>query len=115
MPKLTNLMCALILAGSFVALPVTSQALVRTLTSANTTSDYWLNLRQGPSTSYNVVRVLRPGSTVMVKSCQSDWRWCAVSYNGVDGYVNARYIHKDGVHLSTGQHYNLVPVSYITN
>lgn len=111
MPKLTHLLCALFAAGAFILTPVSSQALVKIMTEANTTDHYWLNMRMGPSTNYNVVRVLQPGSTVMVRSCQSDWSWCLVSHHGIQGYVSARYINRDGIDVNTGSHGDLIPVN----
>lgn len=51
-----------------------------------------LNLRTGPSTRHQVVRVLRGGSPVRVNACTQGPGWCDVSYRGSRGWVSARYL-----------------------
>ncbi|WP_371871475.1 SH3 domain-containing protein [Pseudovibrio japonicus] len=65
----------------------------------------------GPSTDYDVIRVLEPDSIIMVRSCQSDWRWCLVSYHGIQGYVSARYIHRNGIDVNTGTYADMIPIN----
>lgn len=51
-----------------------------------------LNLRTGPSTRNQVIRVLRGGSPVRVNACTQGPGWCDVTYRGSRGWVSARYL-----------------------
>jgi uncharacterized protein YraI len=51
-----------------------------------------LNLRTGPSTRHQVVRVLRGGSPVRINACTQGPGWCDVTYRGSRGWVSARYL-----------------------
>lgn len=51
-----------------------------------------LNMRAGPSTRYQVIRVLRAGSPVELLRCASRNSWCEVSYRGLVGWVSGRYL-----------------------
>lgn len=50
-----------------------------------------LNIRQGPSVSYDVVEVLPYGETATVLGRNADASWWQVRYNGVIGWVSAYY------------------------
>ncbi|HEV7345873.1 MAG TPA: SH3 domain-containing protein [Devosia sp.] len=49
-----------------------------------------LNVRSGPSTSYQVVDVLRAGENVDIRECRGNW--CYVEHSGPDGWASARYL-----------------------
>jgi uncharacterized protein YraI len=64
---------------------VTINAQTYKYTSAN------LNLRSGPSTSYNVLTIIPVGTSVeMTENCDCDW--IKVYYNGNIGYVSSKYL-----------------------
>ena len=49
-----------------------------------------LNMRSGPGTGYQVLRVIPAGAPVAVLGC--DGRWCQVNYAGRIGYANGSYL-----------------------
>jgi uncharacterized protein YraI len=49
-----------------------------------------VNVRTGPSTSYNAIDTLRPGEQVAI--VDRDGSWCAVQKSGPDGWVACRYL-----------------------
>ena len=49
-----------------------------------------VNVRTGPSTSYNRVDTLQRGENVEVTECKSGW--CYVQHNGPDGWVSGNYL-----------------------
>lgn len=54
-----------------------------------------VNVRTGPSVSYNKVDTLHRGENVTVRECQSGW--CYVDHSGPDGWVSANYLGQRGV------------------
>lgn len=60
-------------------------------TAAATEAAVALNVRSGPSTGYGVVDVLYAGETVNIQECVSSG-WCAITHNGPDGWVSAKYL-----------------------
>jgi uncharacterized protein YraI len=55
-----------------------------------------LNLRVGPSTSYGVIDVIPAGYPVLVLGCLDDISWCDVDFEGLRGWVSARYLVQPG-------------------
>ena len=49
-----------------------------------------LNMRSGPGTGYQILRVIPAGAPVAVLGC--DGRWCQVNYAGRIGYANGSYL-----------------------
>jgi Bacterial SH3 domain/Peptidase M15 len=60
-----------------------------------------LNVRSGPSTDFDVVGELQPGSrsVSITGACKSDW--CPVQHQSTSGWVNRMYLANEGS-LSTG-------------
>jgi uncharacterized protein YraI len=80
---------SLITAGIFaagLAVPAVAEAAIAHAVSA-------VNLRSGPSTSFNAKIVIPPGARLTVYSCSS---WCKVSYGGLTGWVSASYLDTMG-------------------
>ncbi len=67
---------------------------------ANVRQDDVLNVRSGPSTEYDVVAALRPGSrgVVITGDCQSDW--CPVQHQVASGWVNRSFLISEAVFVS---------------
>jgi uncharacterized protein YraI len=61
---------------------------------ANTLVD--LNLRIGPATTYGVIDVIPAGYPVTVIGCLSEVNWCDVDFEGLRGWVAARYLVRPG-------------------
>jgi uncharacterized protein YraI len=53
-----------------------------------------LNLRAGPGTDSEILATIPGGSTVRVTTC--DGEWCAVTWNGRDGYAISRNLDMSG-------------------
>lgn len=49
-----------------------------------------VNVRTGPSTSYNRVDTLHRGENVEVTECNAGW--CYIQHNGPDGWVSGNYL-----------------------
>lgn len=60
-------------------------------TAAAVEASVALNIRSGPSTAYQVVDTLYAGENVNVQECRTNG-WCAITHNGPDGWVSARYL-----------------------
>lgn len=84
--------------------PVVSNAAqgstVRTVAGFQGKTTESLNVRKGPSVSYDVVKTLPAGTTVTIKSETNGWY--KIESQGVTGYVNGKYI-KLNTSTSTGQ------------
>jgi uncharacterized protein YraI len=50
-----------------------------------------VNLRSGPGTQYARITTIPAGARIDVRDCGA---WCAVSFNGVSGYVSANYVSR---------------------
>lgn len=59
-------------------------------------TDVNLNLRVGPSTSYGVIDVIPQGHPVEVIGCLDHYDWCDVAWEGLRGWVAARYLAQPG-------------------
>ena len=53
-----------------------------------------VNLRSGPVTDAEIITAIPGGSTVQVGDCNGEW--CAVSWNGRDGFAIARNLDTSG-------------------
>ena len=63
---------------------------------ANVARDDVLNVRSGPSTEFDVVAELQPGSRgiSIIGACRSEW--CPVQRQSTKGWVNRMYLANDG-------------------
>lgn len=63
---------------------------------ANVARDDVLNIRSGPSTEFDVVGELQPGSrgVSITGACRSEW--CPVQHQSTRGWVNRTYLAEDG-------------------
>jgi len=59
----------------------------------NLSADRELNIRSGPSTSYNSVGRI-PGDVCGIRIRNCDDGWCRVSYRGTDGYSSQFYLRR---------------------
>jgi len=66
---------------------------VSTLVAAalDATATTWLNVREGPSTAYDIADTLYPDEQVTIEECEASG-WCRISHSGPDGWVNADYL-----------------------
>jgi len=55
------------------------------------TATTWLNVREGPGTTYDVADTLYPDEPVTIEECAANG-WCRISHTGPDGWVNADYL-----------------------
>lgn len=53
-----------------------------------------VNLRVGPGTGFDAMRVIPQGEEVDIKECDAEASWCAVSFSGVNGFVAGRYLNQ---------------------
>jgi uncharacterized protein YraI len=60
-------------------------------------TDTYLNVRDGASADSDIVGVLPPGAAVSIDECLGVW--CHMRWRGVSGWVNARYLSREGVNL----------------
>jgi uncharacterized protein YcbK (DUF882 family) len=86
-----------------------AQPIQKAFMVANVDSDDVLNVRQGPSTEYDVVAELKPGTrgVTMTGACQSEW--CPVEHQTRTGWVNRMYLTSET--MSRDDKLPLVPVS----
>lgn len=82
-------------------------ALAAAQTLAYATYDGYTNVRAGPSTRYPVIAQLAPGAEVDVLGCLSDYAWCQILVDNLEGWVYSRRLEFD----YSGQRY-LVPEDY---
>lgn len=55
-----------------------------------------VNMRTGPSTRYQVIRVVPGGGRVTIYGCLQGRSWCDVRYGGHRGWVSAHYLNRGG-------------------
>lgn len=55
-----------------------------------------LNLRVGPGTDFGVIDVIPGGYPVDVLGCLDAYEWCDVDWDGLRGWVSARYLEHPG-------------------
>jgi uncharacterized protein YraI len=77
--------------------------------SAATVTDN-LNLRSGPSISYNVIGAMPAGSDVRVLSCGRSW--CRVAFNDTTGFASRRFISSGGPIFAASPSTGFVAPSY---
>ncbi len=87
--KLSKIFMTLTLAIAGVA-TTTSTTLATSTHNALATSS--LNVRTGPSTSFDILDTLYRGELVQTHECRQGW--CFISHAGPDGWVAARYLHE---------------------
>ncbi|KPQ05622.1 MAG: Protein of unknown function (DUF1236) [Rhodobacteraceae bacterium HLUCCA12] len=68
--------------------------LLATTAQAETTATAWtdLNLRAGPSISYDVVAVIPAAQSVTVDGCLDESNWCRVMHGDVSGWASGDYL-----------------------
>ena len=76
-------------------------------TLAYATYDGYTNVRAGPSTRYQVIAQLEPGTAVDVLGCLETRAWCQILVDDLEGWVYSRRLEFD----YSGQRY-LVPDYY---
>ncbi len=90
MPRFAKTIVSLVLAASFLALPVLADGAVTAKTTDN------LRLRKEPSLSSEVLTVAPKDSSVSVTNetpvTNSDATWYTVSYGGKSGYMSAEFL-----------------------
>jgi hypothetical protein len=59
-----------------------------------------LNVRAGPGVDYERIYSIEPGSIVTVHECVSDYEWCDIEWEDIDGWVAARYLSYEGEPVS---------------
>jgi uncharacterized protein YraI len=59
-----------------------------------------LNLRTGPGVEYERIDTIEAGSIVTVHECVSDYEWCDIDWEDIDGWVAARYLSYEGEPVS---------------
>jgi uncharacterized protein YraI len=75
-----------VLVAASLVLPLSAMAF-------NTATTRSLNVRAGPGTSFRVVTVLPPRTSVRVDRCTSGWQWCEIwARRGGRGWVDARFL-----------------------
>lgn len=82
--KLLKALCLSLAACA--AMPATSHAHEAAYVSAD------VHLRAGPARDYPAVAILRPGVTISVVGCLSDYAWCDVAVGPDRGWIYGGYI-----------------------
>lgn len=61
---------------------------------AQTTATAWtdLNLRAGPSSTYEIISVIPASQTVVVDGCLDASNWCQVTYGEFNGWASGEYL-----------------------
>lgn len=61
---------------------------------AQTTATAWtdLNLRAGPSTTYDIISVIPASKTVVVDGCLDASNWCQVTHGEFNGWASGDYL-----------------------
>jgi hypothetical protein len=68
----------------------------RLYTVANVDGDDVLNVRRGPSTEFDVIGELQPGSRGVSITGACHDQWCPVQHDLIRGWVNRKYLANDG-------------------
>lgn len=61
-----------------------------------------VNFRQGPGTSHPSIGVVPAGTEVDVAECNASGSWCAIAYDGRNGFVSGRYLQETEPEAATG-------------
>jgi uncharacterized protein YgiM (DUF1202 family) len=93
-----------LLASSIAALCCTTDAYARNKAAAapGFVTTAWVNLRQGPGTSWALLATIPPSTPVEVDFCSKTWTigWCQVTYQGQTGSVHSSLLKSVGPVLS---------------
>ena len=57
------------------------------------TTNASVNFREGPGTGFDSLGKIAEGAEVDVKECDDGGTWCAVSFNGQNGFVSGKYLN----------------------
>ena len=57
------------------------------------TTNASVNFREGPGTAFDSLGTIAEGAEVDVKECDDGGTWCAVSFNGQNGFVSGKYLN----------------------
>ena len=52
-----------------------------------------VNFREGPGTGFDSLGTIAEGAQVDVKECDDGGTWCAVSFDGQNGFVSGKYLN----------------------
>ena len=52
-----------------------------------------VNFREGPGTGFDSLGTIAAGAQVDVKECDDGGTWCAVSFDGQNGFVSGKYLN----------------------
>ena len=83
-----------------------------TTTTMYVISSSGLNVRKGPSTSYDKVGTLSTGTAVTVHSTSNGWS--KISANGIEGYVSSQYLSATKPSTSNGTSSSTTSTMYVT-
>lgn len=75
-------------AASAAVLLFSGTALAQTMATATTD----LNIRSGPGPQYSIVGVIDGEAQTTVNGCLEDSKWCAVNYDGTEGWAYSEYL-----------------------
>jgi uncharacterized protein YraI len=73
-----------------------------------------LNLRVGPGTEYGIIDVIPAGYPVVVLGCLDAYQWCDVEWDGLRGWVFARYLVQPGTTVYLPQYAPRIGVPIVT-
>jgi uncharacterized protein YraI len=73
-----------------------------------------LNLRVGPGTQYGVIDVIPAGYPVEVYGCLEAYEWCDINWDGLRGWVSARYLVQPGTTVYLPQYAPRIGVPIIS-
>jgi uncharacterized protein YraI len=100
-----------ILIAAVTAAALSSPASAASFATATTA----LNIRSGPGPQYSVVGAIPDHAQATITGCIQGSLWCAVSYNGKQGWAYAQYMetHLSGRSLILAEHLgDVAPVTY---
>jgi len=74
-----------------LSLPTGANARNKAATASSFVTTGWVNLRQGPGTSWPLLAVIPPSTRVKVDFCSTKWSigWCQATYEGQTGSVHS--------------------------
>ncbi len=76
----------LVSSGMIVVMTATTAFSQPAFTTAN------VNFRSGPGTSYGTIGTIPEGSSVDLSDCNESGSWCAVNFNGEQGFASGKYL-----------------------
>ncbi|MGF1651444.1 MAG: SH3 domain-containing protein [Hyphomicrobiaceae bacterium] len=94
MAKIHHLTAVALLAlpALFASTPSWACACCGTWKVTGVASNDVLNIRSGPGVSYAKIGSIPPDTACVWKSAGCSGNWCRVSYAGVEGWANTRYL-----------------------